>query len=194
MSGSFQPPGPKLLLFNHVHQLISYLRAPGTDPCCQRRSQWCPGHCPSYPEHHCGSSRGCSVVWWLCSWEWYHGDPGQVYHEIVWKTSHSHLVQWPLTLIHHVSTSLCQRCSKLREPCVHAGRVGVAAVHLDIVNPPVREGLRISLEILWSGAGVASTGVSTIVSVDTKLETQLVTVVHQILDTWGQWSLLRMSD
>ena len=102
---------------------------------------------------------------------------------VLWKWSvvHFHVVGWPAAAVDDWPAGLVEE--------VHHGWVGVAllkefgvaAVHLKLVNFPLGEGAGIGKEVTL-GTGVTAAGEGTVVVVDTKLDTLLVSVVSEPLD------------
>ena len=66
----------------------------------------------------------------------------------------------PAAAVDHWSPRLVQVATKLRVGSVHVSWVRVAAVHLDVVRPPLGEGLGIDLEVVLA-AGEVLTGLVT---------------------------------
>ena len=84
--------------------------------------------------------------------------------------------------------------TKLRVAGIHRGGLRVAAVQLDVVHPPLREGVGVSLEVAQY-AGVPPTCQLPVVLVDAKFEAELVDVVSQCRDPTGEsfWVGLKFS-
>ena len=66
------------------------------------------------------------------------------------------LIIWPTTTVDHGSLGLVQVATKLRVAGIHVGQRRVAAVHLDVVDPPLGEGLGVGLQVAQT-ARVAAT-------------------------------------
>ena len=70
------------------------------------------------------------------------------------------LICWPAAAVDHGSLGLVQVATKLRVAGIHVGQRRVAAVHLDVVHPPLGESLGVSLQVAQA-AGEALAGLVT---------------------------------
>ena len=69
----------------------------------------------------------------------------------------TYLICWPAAAVDHGPVGLVEVEAELRVAGVHVGGLRVAAVQLDVVHPPLGEGVGVSLEVSQD-AGVATTG------------------------------------
>ena len=106
----------------------------------------------------------------------------------------TYLIRGPAAAVDHRSVCHVEVVTKLRVPGIHRGGLRVAAVQLDVVHPPLREGVGVSLEVAQY-AGVPTTCQVPVVLVDAKFEAELVDVVSQCRDPTGEsfWVGLKFS-
>ena len=70
------------------------------------------------------------------------------------------LIIWPATAVDHGSLGLVEVTTKLRVSSIPVCLCGLTAVHLDVVHPPLGEGLGVGLQVAQT-AGEALAGLVT---------------------------------